>query len=187
MCNRSGTPGTIRERRTCYFLSRPPVGSHVYVYTRFFFLRARVYLHTHIGAACFTWRDGRVLVDSHKQIHAQETSETERRMRARGARHCKRMLIIFTSCNSVTLNHRQATSLPRPLFRVIIVFLFSRARARAILIPRYRDHHRRHVRLLREKMWEIACRPNLSASSIFDVAADYIRYGCALIVICRSP
>jgi len=95
----------------------------------FFFLRARVYLHTHIGAACFTWRDGRVLVDSHKQIHAQETSETERRMRARGARHCKRMLIIFTSCNSVTLNHRQATSLPRPLFRVIIVFLFSRARA----------------------------------------------------------
>lgn len=39
--------------------------------------------------------------------------------------YCKRMLIIFTSCNSVTLNHRQATQASLPLFRVIIAFLLS--------------------------------------------------------------
>lgn len=137
----------------------PAVGSHVY--TPFF----ACVTCTRVSAACVTRRGAFAywwLIRTNK--HARETSETERRMRARGTRHCKRMLIIFTSCNSVTLNHRQATSLPLPLFRVIIVFLLSRYCAIAIITDAATCDSRRGYE-----------KRNLSASSILDVADYEIR------------
>lgn len=97
---------------------------------------------TRVGAACVTRRAHvRVLVASHKRTHAGDERDRKTYARAWGPRHCKRMLIIFTSCNSVTLNHRQATLCASPAFPRYYRFP-SRDTP-----PRDRDHHRRgHVR-----------------------------------------
>lgn len=110
--------------RVISFLTR----RRLHVYAQFFF--ARVYLH----ARRCSVRRARTRAGGFARTNTRgETSETERRMRACGARHCKRMLIIFTSCNSVTLNHRQAT-LRLARFSALLSFSFSRAIPRAIAI-----------------------------------------------------
>lgn len=123
-----------------------------------------VYLHARrcsmrymMGAFAYWW---------HHTTNTRGRRVRQKDMHARGARHYKRMLIIFTSCNSVTLNHRQATLCLSRNFSALLSFSFSRYPAIAITTDAAtcdpRENMRNDVR-------------NLSASPIFNVANYEVR------------